>query len=567
MKNWILLDQTNKTLLDEHSALLNLILNQIGIEDKESAEKFLNPNAKNIESPYNFYQIESTAQKILELVHQKKKIFIHGDYDVDGIVATSILWDFLYRKLGANVLPIVPNRFDDGYGLSTNTLDKISSQGGEVVITVDCGIKDNDTIKKYSNLQFIITDHHSFAKDENGEFIIPNAENIVGIVHPLDARGNVQFQKICGATVVWKLIQVLTKISNINFDPFEYIDLVALATSTDIMPLIGDNRIIISEGIKFIRATQNPSIKAIIDVAGINQSEINEYDFGYVIGPRLNAAGRVDDAMQAVRLLSTNDMKKANQLANVLNDLNIERQRITQELLDEAFKQADSKQSKLIAVWGKDWPEGIIGLVAGRLNEKYSRPSIVCSINSTTKQVVGSGRSPETFDITTALSSQSELLLRYGGHVQAAGFQLEEESFEKFISSMENYVEQNMSDEDTIATLKINSKLTLSDLNTDLVEEIKLLEPFGFANPKPKFWFENLEVLDVKLIGKDKRHLKIYAKDSNNKRIDCIGFGLGDSFDSIQIGDKIDIVGSVGTNEWNNRIHIQIEIKDFKKIN
>jgi single-stranded-DNA-specific exonuclease len=559
---WKLLGQENHYLLPEYSELTNLLISQIGINSEEDARSFIEKDIESLETPYNFFEIEKTAEEILKLIDEKRKIFIHGDYDADGIVATSILWDFLYRELGADVLPIVPNRFEDGYGLSENTIQKVVERDGDVIITVDCGIKDIEKIKKYSKIKFIITDHHTIPSSIDGSILIPSGENLLGIVHPQDPRGKVKFQGICGAFVAWKLIQVLTDKLKLQFDPRDYLDLVALAINTDIMPLIGDNRTVVEFGLKRIRTTDNPSIKALIEVANIEQVNLDTHHFGFALGPRINAAGRIDDAMQAVRLLATNDINRARQIAKFLDDLNIERQKMTTDLLDRAIDQIKNEKGNILIACGTDWPEGVIGLIAGKLQEKYSKPTVVCSINSKTNEVVGSARSPEKFNITKALEANSQYLIRFGGHVQAAGFQLLEKDFESFREKMKEYALKNISADELIPTIKINSELRIGDINRGMIEEIETLAPFGFGNPKPKFLFKNLLVREIVPIGKERKHIRLFVTDRDNS-ITCIGFNMFELFSSIEVNDKIDLVGTIHENEWNGRTTLQIEIKDI----
>ncbi len=564
---WIINNTKTKKFIDEEHIhpIANTILSQMKFSSVVDAKKFLLGKKNTFHSYKHFYDINKIVNFLSKSIQEGKKIFIHGDYDVDGIVATSILWDFLYRKLKANVLPIVPNRFEDGYGLSPSTIDKIIRQEGEIIITVDCGIKDIELIKKYPKISFIITDHHTFLCDETGKKIRPESDNLIGIIHPQDPESSYPFKEISGATVAWKLICALNEELDLNVDVNDYLELVALATSTDIMPLVDENRSILKEGLKRIRKTHNPSLIALFEVSGIDSKVIETYHYGYVIGPRLNAAGRMDDAIDAVRLLSTNNKKQASIYAKKLNELNLVRQQKTIELLNvsEEIISKISKNQKLIFISGKDWPEGIVGLIAGKLQEKYSRPTVVASIVSKTKEVKGSARSPEYFNITEALSRQAHLLDRFGGHVQAAGFALSQKNLQKFQSAIIVDAEKRIKNEDMISNINISSKLSLGEIDEKLVDTLMMFSPFGPGNPTPHFLFEKIKLIDMQVVGKENKHIKILFGD-HDKTIEAMGFNLALEFSKAEIGDVLDLVGRIKYNNWNGRKKIQIDIDDFQ---
>lgn len=549
--------------LDTYHPIIHKLLSNINIKQKD-VNSFLKPETIDIPNPNLISDVNKAAEEILKYSNSKDSVFIHGDYDADGIVATNILWDFLYRNLIINCTPIIPNRFADGYGLSENTLDEITSKGGKLVITVDCGIKDIDLIKKYKNLRFIITDHHALPVDEEGKPFIPYAPNLIAVIHPLHPKFNYPSKEICGANVAWKLICVLNSKLKNKFDVQKYQSLVALATITDIMPLIGENRIIVKKGVEDMKNSSNIGLNSLFKTINLDKKLVQTYHLGYVIGPNFNAAGRIDDALDAVRLLSTNDENKASSLATKLNQLNQKRQGLTEELLEEALGKVEH-DSKLISVYGENWPEGIIGLIAGKLCEKFHKPVIVMNIDKEKKSIKGSARSISKFNITQALARVSEYLERYGGHKQAAGFSVKFDQFDEFLKNLHKFVDDSLNPNDLIPELDIIDTLDSENINKNLINTIELFEPFGNSNPKPKFLIKNFEVVERKIIGNGDKHYKLIVnKDRIN--ITAIAFNKKDLIEKINPGDIIDIVGCPNINKWNGNEYVQFEIIDLKKI-
>jgi single-stranded-DNA-specific exonuclease len=560
---WKLLKQ-NKPLpsLGDHHPIVQTMLTNLEISGSE-IESFLNPSLSNIPSAADLSDIDRACEEIFKYQKNGEKIYIHGDFDADGIVATSILWDFLYRKLNINCVPIIPNRFTEGYGLSTQTMDKVVKSGATLVITVDCGIKDIEIIKKYPQLKFIITDHHSFPTDEIGKKIIPVADNILAIVHPQHPAANYPNQEICGANVAWKLISALNESLDTKFDINEYLGLVALATITDMMPLKSENRTIVKNGVEHLKISTNIGLRTLMDTVSLDAQSIQTYHLGYILGPHFNAAGRMDDALQAVRLLSTQDKTIATRLSKEINILNQTRQSLTEELLKSAEAKVNTEK-KLLVVFEKNWPEGIIGLIAGKLCEKYHRPVIVMSIDETNKKIRGSARSISKFNITQALSNVSEFLEKFGGHKQAAGFSVKYDKFDDFVTTITKYVEDNLEAEDLIPEIEITQKLEPADIDHKMIYAIELFEPFGNGNPKPKFLLEDLELTENKIIGNGEKHFKLNL-EKNGKNITAVAFNKKDLIKDLEIGDKVDVVGCPNINRWNGNEYLQFEIIDIRK--
>lgn len=547
--------------------LIKYLLNSRGIVG-DNQSKFLSPGLEYIYSAELLHDSTKAAKVILQAIEDKKKIFIHGDYDVDGVCATAIVWNYLYHHLEANVLPIIPNRFDDGYGLTPSSLDKVLEQGGEVVITVDCGVKDIDIIKEYTQkgIRFIITDHHSLLVGEDGkEQISKDAE---AIVHPRHPDGDYPFMEICGTTVAWKLCCAIDAQAKKSTDMYQYLDLVALATVCDVMPLVDENRAIVHFGLQRLRQTRNIGLQVLMQHAGIKSEQIEAYHLGYVLGPRLNASGRMESAMDALRLLTTQSSSYAHELAEKLTELNLKRQQLTQDLLKEAEEQMSRlEEDPLIHfVYGDEWPEGIIGLIAGRLTEKYYRPVIVGSIVD--GQLKASARSIPSFHITQALESTKHLLQRYGGHAQAAGFTIKVEDLYVFYESLKELAQKKLTEEDLENTLSIDAIISNDDFNVQLVKNLERLAPFGFGNKKPIFAIMNAQIASIRYFGNNgNKHIAMQIRHPNLNKIEAVGFSIKpDEYEWLEVGKYVNIAGSLEINSWNNKELLQIKIKSIQLV-
>lgn len=550
-----------------------LLLNR-NIKD---TDKFFNPQKEDLHDPFLMYGLKDAAEITLQAIKDKKKIYIHGDFDVDGITATTILWRFLYNDLNANVLPYIPSRFDEGYGLSDESIQAIIDDGADLIITVDCGIKDVEIINKYrGKVDFIVTDHHTLlAKDEtisneqlavtkevDGKLISADA---LAVVHP-QLNGSYPFTEVCGAMVSWKLCHGINNLCSTKVDIYKYLDLVALGTVCDVMPLIDENRAAVALGLELLRKTQNKGLQALLDTTSVKPEDAKSYHFGYVLGPRLNAAGRLAHALDAVRLLSTDSSDSARQLSTKLNTLNSERQDLTRKYIDLAMKQIDEMGDQPIYfVHGEDWPEGIVGLIAGRLSQSLYKPVLAGSLLKE-GHIKGSARSIEEIHIANIFKKLDKHLLRHGGHAQAAGFTLPYSNLKEFKKALNNQVLQ-ITDETTIEqALYLDGYATLDQISFDLIDRINQLEPFGNKNEEPVIAVEDLTIRSFNLLGKDKNHLKIQLIDNQSNNIEAIGFNGADKYlDTVKNSRKISIAGKLGINEWNGRKTIQFKIEDLIK--
>jgi single-stranded-DNA-specific exonuclease len=530
----------------ETDSVLDFILQQRNIED---FDKFSNLKLSNGHSPFLLHHIDKAVNAIVKAIKNNEKIIIHGDFDVDGVTATTIMWRFLYEELKANVLPYIPNRFDEGYGLSKKSLNTILKQGGEMVITVDCGVKDIDLIKEYSaKLKFIITDHHSLAPANQfekrddveivGEYAISKLAQAV--VHP--KLPNYPFADLCGASVAWKLCCALNGKLKANVDMTKFLDLVALGTVCDIMPLVGENRILVKEGLKIMKNTGNVGLRALAKVSNIDIKSVNEYSLGYQLGPRINAAGRLKHAIDAVKLLSTNDESSALALASHLQKLNTQRQSITEKFVDLAEMQISKQKDDFIYfIEGESWPEGIVGLIAGKLSQKYTRPVLVASRGK--KITKGSARSIASFDIALVFKKLDHLLIAHGGHTQAAGFTVSNENTNTFVEELKCLAKEYLTQDDLVNYLMIDALTNPEHIDIKLINNINKLSPFGFGNPKPVIAITNGKINSLKKFGKQNDHVE-FVLTKNNYSINIIGFRMASHtfrHDYISVAGTLDI--------------------------
>lgn len=557
--------------------LVRKLLVNRGVYTDKGADLFFNPVLQNLYSPSKLFGMNEAVKAIISAVLSKKKIFIHGDFDVDGVCAVSILWDFVYNYLGGDILPFIPDRFDEGYGMSDKTLQKIYSSKGELVITVDCGVKDLELIKKWhkKGLDFIVTDHHTLFEDEDGNPSVP--KDAIAVVHPNHPKGNYPFKEISGAAVVWKVIVALIDYIKLNykgekifekadnFDPCSYLDLVSIATVCDIMPLIDENRILVANGLKRFQNTSRIGLVKLLIESGINSESIDTYHLGFILGPRLNAAGRLGHALDAVRLLTTKSVKLAEELAKKLSDLNAERQKLTQSMLEEARNKIMEieKNEKLYFAWGENWHKGVVGLVAGKLTEEFNRPVIIGSKEG--DEITASARSISSFNITSFISESSDILVRFGGHAQAAGLTVHQEKIELFKKRIQDRARENISDSDIEGEYLVDAPIELSDINWEMMEWLEKFKPYGFGNRAPVFVLEKIPIAAIDFIGRQKEHLRIaFINKETGEYISCIGFYMAKDFPNLKIGDTISALFSLEVNEWNGEKRIQLRLKDIK---
>ncbi|OGE23450.1 single-stranded-DNA-specific exonuclease RecJ [Candidatus Daviesbacteria bacterium RIFCSPHIGHO2_01_FULL_38_8] len=503
------------------------------VKSKKDSDEFFDPKIENYLKEFEIQNLKKAVERIKSAIDKKEQIFIYGDYDVDGVSASAVMYLGL-KKIGASVLPYIPHREKEGYGLSKTGIDEIKKKDAKLIITVDNGIVALEQVKyaKDLGIDVIITDHHTPLDT------LPDADVIV------------HSTAICGAAVAWCLIRKLVDEKTAK----ELLQFVSLGTIADMMPLLGVNRSLIVEGLRQLNTTTNIGLKALILESGLELGKISSFEIGFVLGPRLNAIGRLEHALDALRLLCTKDLLKATKLSRLLCDMNSKRQNLTQIAFDEARLQV--QESKKIFVLGSQmWNPGIIGLVAARITEEFARPSIAISIGEAMAK--GSARSIKGINIIEALRSVSPLLSEVGGHSGAAGFSIESTKIEEFRIKLEEYFKSVNIDE-AVSALEIEAEVEKDELTKKTAKMIAELEPFGIGNPKPLLMTKNLKVSDIRTLSNGK-HIKFRA---NN--IDVIGFGMGELANQLKDGQLVDLAYYLEINKFNGSENLQLRLKDLK---
>ena len=528
-----------------------------GVSDPEYVRAFLNPSLDRLHSPFLLKDMEKAVDRIVYAIENKEHIVIYGDYDVDGVTSTSILFDFL-TSVGARAGFYIPDRFDEGYGLSDSAVDNVLKMDASVVITVDCGITAINEIARLNgnHITVIVTDHHECKE------VLPEA---FAIINPHRPDCTYPFKELAGVGVVFKLIHALCQVLNAGERHLKYLDLVTLGTVADVVPLVDENRIIVKFGLSAIEKSDNPGLGALIAVSGLKDKSVNTFGVGFALAPRINAAGRTGSAARAVKLFTTHDSQLACEIAGELNGANKYRQQTEAEILQQAIdyveSQVDLKSEKVIIAAGKNWHHGIIGIVASKITERYYRPCILISEEDGIGR--GSGRSIEGFNLFQALSHCESLLVKYGGHELAAGLSLDIANLNEFKKYINDYADTVLTPETLIPRIKIDAGLNKGEITTNSVLELELLSPFGPGNPCPVFSLEALKLREIRTVG-DGKHLKLKLEDSSFC-IDAIAFNMGEQAGGYMVSDMLDSVFSLEINTWSGMQKVQMVLKDFRR--
>lgn len=562
MKKWVPYKRSYNAInslkkeLNISEVLARLLINR-GINNTGEAKEFLNPDISQLHDPLKMAGMTKAISRIETAIKDKEKICIYGDYDVDGITSVAMMSGFI-KELGGNVFYYIPNRIDEGYGLNAESIDRILSQKASLIITVDCGIKsieEVDMVNK-AGADIIITDHHKCGDS------LPDA---YAIINPNQEECNYPFKHLAGAGVVFKLLTVLSDSMSCKIDALGFLDLAALATVADVVPLIGENRVIVKNGLEAIKKTTNLGLSTLMKVCKINPEDLSVYHLGFIIAPRINAAGRLKDASIVVELLTTNDAQKANEIAKELNELNVSRQDIESAILESALekiqKDIDLSKERIIVLDNKSWHVGVIGIIASRITERFNMPSIIISVEDEIGK--GSARSVIGLNIFEAISKCEEMLIRFGGHELAAGLTIEEGFIGRFRKKINEIAKDLQKDKELYREILVDYKIDKNDDLKDIYKDIIKLEPFGEGNAKPVFVYRALKVISIKAVGKENKHL--YMKLYNDRDyMNAIGFNMGFAISHIEVNQKIDIICSVEMNVWNGNETMQLHIKDFK---
>lgn len=535
------------------------------IQDMKEIRSYLYGTLAEIPSPWKMKDMERAVQILQKKITQKKKIRIIGDYDIDGVTATCILLKGL-KRLNANVDTYIPDRVKDGYGMHEQLIDKALEDGIDTILTCDNGIAAAAEIEyaKKEGLTVIVTDHHDipFRDTEDGRiWIIPKAD---AVVNPKQNDCLYSNKNICGAVVAWKLIWALYERLGIDSDEiWDFLELAAIATVGDVMDLQGENRIIVKEGLKKLSSTSFEGLKALICVNNLEGAEITAYHVGFVIGPCINASGRLDTAARSLELLLADNMEDAMKLADDLYDLNQSRKAMTEQGKEQAIQSIEENnlgKDRVLVVYLPDCHESLAGIIAGRIREAYNKPVFVLTKGA--DGVKGSGRSIEAYSMYEELVKCSDLLTQFGGHPMAAGLSMEEKNIELFRRRLNDNC--TLTEQDLIPKIMIDVPMPISYLSKKLTEQLKVLEPFGKGNSKPLFAQKNLRAVGIRVLGRNRNVAKMLLIDENGIKMDAVYFGEAQEFvDFVQAHDTISVTYYPEINVFQGRENLQVVIKNY----
>ncbi len=555
-----------------HPTVLQILWNR-GIRTQEEMDLFLSPDwSRDVCDPSLFLQMPAAVARVFKALASGEVITVHGDYDADGVCGSTVLMSTLRELIahgfGGQATPTIflPHREKDGYGLSVKTVEHLHEhEKTKLIITVDCGISNTEAIARAGELgiDVIVCDHHQMPPE------LPKAI----LLHPLVPGETFPNKKLCGTGVAFKLACGLieeARKKNPEAFPEGYekwlLDLVAIATVTDVMPILGENRLLEKYGLVVLNKTKRVGLKALLKAAGVEGKPLDTWSIGFQIGPRINAAGRMNHANAAFNLLMCEDPLEAEQLALALNISNQDRQKASEEMYQAAKAQiGDPGERKILFAVGDGWPAGLVGLVAGKLMNDFQKPVFVVGKNEEGKYT-GSGRSLHGFDVTAAMKNAAHTLLRFGGHPQACGMSTDTaEKLEAFMQSMSAQAEEYFAHNDGTPTLNIDGDVPLGNVDWQLVESLEKLEPFGEGNPKPLFMRAGLTVVSADSLGADGKHMRLTVKDpASGRNHKFVAFRFGEWVQKLRTGDTIDVAFEVGINEWNGNREIQLRVVDLK---
>ena len=544
----------NELQVDE---IIATLLIQRGIETYEQAKTFFRPTLNDLHNPYLMKDMDKAVSRIEKAIENGENILVFGDYDVDGTTAVSLVSSYL-RSYYPNVATYIPDRYDEGYGISYKGIDFAEDNEFTLIIALDCGIKSIDHIAyaNEKNIDFIICDHHR-PGDE-----LPNA---VAVLDPKRSDCSYPYDELCGCGVGFKLIQALAQNRNQTIaDLIPYLDLVATAIAADIVPITGENRVLAKFGLDVINANPRPGIKALIQ--NVKKKVLTITDVVFIIAPRINAAGRIKHGNEAVALLTEFDLEQAEIFASEIEQHNVDRKDLDKQITIEALSQIETNNEKerfTTVVYQDNWHKGVIGIVASRLTETYYRPTIVFTKSG--DKLAASARSVKDFDVYNALEACSEHLEQFGGHMYAAGMTLKEENYQNFKNAFEEEVQKTIPPDLLIPEISVDVEIDFADINPKLIRLLSQFEPFGPQNMTHNFMTKNIKDTGyAKTLGKDEEHLKLFVKQKDSEGFGAIGFGLGNKLDSIKNQKTFNAVYCIDENEFNGNVTVQLRIKDLK---
>ncbi|HBU06166.1 MAG TPA: single-stranded-DNA-specific exonuclease RecJ [Nitrospiraceae bacterium] len=537
-----------------------------GIKTPQAINDFLNPHISGLSDPFEIDGVKTAVERIKHAADTNETVLVHGDYDADGLTATAIMVHAL-RTSGIDVHYFIPDRIAHGYGFNPVAVKEAKRLGATLIITVDCGITSFDAAAcaKKEGIDVIITDHHEpvkkiqdarckvYDKENHASFELPEA---VAIINPKSSNYNSECSILSGAGLAFKIAQALSMMHDARCTIHDYLDLAAIGTMADVVPLTGENRILVKEGMKLIHEGRRQGIRTLKSAAGLDKRELRAGLLSFTLIPRSNAAGRISDASDVVRLLLSETEGEAEGLGSWLNRLNAERQKIEEAVYQKAREALRvMHDERAIVLSGEGWHQGVVGIVASRIAEEFYRPTVILSIEDGIAK--GSGRSIPSFDLCGGLAGCKEFLLSFGGHRQAAGVRLKVENIPLFEKAMQRIVETALSKEDLVPSLEIDADVALSEVNHSLIREIAMLEPVGCSNKEPFLAARKLEVVNPRIVGNN--HLKMKLKHGAHS-VDAIGFDMG----STEVSGAVDAVFTPALNEYNGNSYIQLSLKALR---
>ena len=543
--------------LNVSKAISSLLLNR-GVYDFDKAKEFFRPSLDDLHDPFLMQDMQNAVERIQQAIIKNENVLVFGDYDVDGTASVALLSQYLKNYTNNKVSTYIPDRYEEGYGISTKAIDFASSNSISLIIALDCGIQAVDKIDYASekNIDFIICDHHTPSSK------IPKA---IAVLNPLREDCKYPFKQLCGCGIGFKLIQALNTVMQNKEELNQYLDLVSLAIVADIVPLVGENRILCFYGLKQTNTTPRTGLKVIIEA--LEKKEITNSDLGFYIAPRINAAGRMETGNLAVELLQTENLENARNIAEKLNQLNIERRMLDKTTAEEAvsqIKKQKNEKAKTTVVYNPEWHKGVIGIAASKIMDTYYRPTIVFA--STDDILVGSARSVRGFNIHNAIEKCKDFVIEFGGHKYAAGLKVKKNQYKAFKEKFEEVVRNSISKESETKTISIEGHIELNEITPKFYRILKQFAPFGPGNAIPIFSANNLRDTGyAKVVGKENTHLKFNLTQQNNSKIyNAIGFGLAGKYPNVMDKKLFNAAFTVDENEWNGKTNIQLKVIDIK---
>lgn len=544
---------------DVSPVLARLFINR-GLTTATAVREFLAPSLDALHDPFLLPDMQSAVDRLAAAVLNGELICIHGDYDVDGVTGAALLVRTL-RALGANVAYRLPHRRREGYDIKAATVEELAGNGVRLIVTCDCGINAVEAVEKANELgvDVIVSDHHEPGAD------LPRA---VAVVNPKRRDASYPFPELAGVGVAYKLAQALVIKLDSNEESFKakFVDLVTLGTVADVVPLVGENRVFVKHGLESFATSRKTGIQSMLNLVNTSGKPLSTFMLSYVLAPRINAVGRMDDATKALELLLTQDEAEAAALVAEMERHNTDRKAEQERILREAVEQVEAKDLEscpVLVLSAEGWNTGVVGIAAGKICEQYARPTILLCRDESCGMGFGSARSTECFDILEALRQCDGLLHRYGGHCAAAGLSVDLANLEAFELAVNDYAAETLEPEELVPRIVLDAELSAGDISRQLADSLVQMEPFGVGNPEPLFLSRDMKVLDRQRVG-DGSHLRLRVSGNGSGSLSCIGFGLGGLEDSLELGSSVDMCYAIRLNTYNGVESVQLVVKAIR---